>query len=154
VLAVAILMWYVLEFTAMGRHCYATGSNAVAARLVGLRVDRIVFGSLMCSAFFGALAGVVLAARLGSSSYDIGTPYLLPAFSAVFLGATQVKPGHVNVVGTLIAVFLLATGIKGLQLVGAQTYVSNIFYGAALILAVALSVRGRRAAERPMKPSS
>ena len=93
------------------------------------------------SGLVAAFAGVVLAAQLGSASPDVGGPYLLPAFSAVFLGATQVFPGRVNVPGTLIAIFLLATGVKGLQLAGAPGYVNDLFNGAALIIAVALAAR-------------
>jgi ribose transport system permease protein len=64
----------------------------------------------------------------------------------VFLGATQILPGRVNVLGTLIAIFLLATGVKGLQLAGAPGYINNLFNGVALIIAVALAVRTRRRA--------
>jgi ribose transport system permease protein len=68
----------------------------------------------------------------------------LPAFSAVFLGATQIRPGRVNVVGTLVAILLLATGVNGLQLAGAPSYVTQLFNGAALIVAMALAARTAR----------
>jgi ribose transport system permease protein len=140
--AVATVLYYVTEWTTVGRYLYAIGGNVEAARLVGVRVDRIMFMSLITSGTLAALAGVVLAAQLGSSSGDIGPAYLLPAFSAVLLGATQVKNnGRVNVLGTLVAVVLLATGIYGLQLAGAPSFVSNLFNGVALIVAVSLSLR-------------
>ena len=144
-LALALVLWYLLEYTTLGRYVYAVGGNPQAARLAGVRADRIVFGSLVASGTLAALAGIVLAARLGTASSDIGPGYLLPAFSAVFLGATQLKPGRVNVWGTLLAVYLLAVGVKGLQLAGAQVYVDELFNGAALILAVALAARSERA---------
>jgi ribose transport system permease protein len=106
-----------------------------------VRVKRITTGAFVTSGVVSAFAGVVLAAELGSGSPDVGTSYLLPAFSAVFLGATQIRPGRVNVLGTLIAIFLLATGVKGLQLGGAPDYISDLFNGAALIIAVALAAR-------------
>ena len=90
------------------------------------------------------ITGVVLAARLGTASPDIGPSYLLPAFSAVFLGSTQIRAGRVNVLGTLLAIYLLATGVKGLQLAGAPVYVNDLFNGAALIIAVALAARSAR----------
>jgi ribose transport system permease protein len=62
----------------------------------------------------------------------------------VFLGATQIKAGRMNVLGTLIAIYLLATGIKCLQLAGAPVYLNDLFNGLALILAVALSARSTR----------
>ena len=140
----AIVVYIVIEYLPIGRYLYASGGNPVAARLAGVRVDRIVFGSLVVSSLVAGLAGVVLAARLGTASPDIGPSYLLPAFSAVFLGSTQIKPGRVNVIGTLIAIYLLATGVKGLQLAGAPVYVDDLFNGAALIIAVALAARSAR----------
>lgn len=144
-LAIAAVLWYVTEWTTIGRYLYAIGGNSEAARLVGIRVDRVLFGSLVSSSALAAVAGVVLSAQLGSSSADIGPAYLLPAFSAVLLGATQIKTnGRANVIGTLVAVVLLATGIFGLQLAGAPSFVSSLFNGVALIVAVALSLRANR----------
>jgi ribose transport system permease protein len=140
----ALVLWYVLEYTPVGRNLYAVGGNPVAARLAGVRVDRITWGALVVTAAVAAIAGVVLAARLGSATPEVGPGYLLPAFSAAFLGATQIKRGRMNVLGTLVAIFLLATGIKGLQLIGAPSYVNFLFNGLALIIAVALAVRTTR----------
>jgi len=143
-LVLAAIVYVVLEYLPIGRFLFATGGNGQAARLAGVRVDRVVFGSLVASATIAGLTGVVLAARLGTASADIGPSYLLPVFSAVFLGATQIKAGRVNVVGTLIAIYLLATGVKGLQLAGAPVYVNDLFNGAALIIAVSLAARTAR----------
>jgi ribose transport system permease protein len=142
----ALLLWVFLEFRPGGRYVYAVGGNPQAARLAGVRVDRIVFLSLVASGTIAGFAGVVLAAKLGTGNPTSGPPYLLPAFSAVFLGATQIKAGRLNVPGTLIAIYLLATGVKGLQLAGAPVYLNDLFNGLALILAVALAARARRKA--------
>jgi ribose transport system permease protein len=123
---------------------YATGGNADAARLAGVRTDRVVFGTLVFTAVIAGIAGIVVTSRLGTGSPTIGPPYLLPAYAAAFLGSTQVKPGKFNVLGTLIAVFALATSVKGLQLAGAADWLPDLFNGVALILAVGLSVRRRR----------
>jgi ribose transport system permease protein len=139
--ALAIVLWWLLEYTPAGRYLYGIGGNPQAARLAGIRVGRITTNAFVLSGLVAAFSGVVLAAQLGSASPDVGGPYLLPAFSAVFLGATQVFPGRVNVPGTLIAIFLLATGVKGLQLAGAPAYINDLFNGAALIIAVALAAR-------------
>jgi ribose transport system permease protein len=96
------------------------------------------------SAFVAGLAGVIYVAQIGSSSQDAGPPFLLPSFAAALLGATQVKPGRYNVLGTVVAVFLLAIGVKGLQLVGAPNWVGDVFNGAALVIAVALANIRRR----------
>ena len=140
-IALAIVLWWLLEYTPAGRYLYGIGGNPQAARLAGIRTGRITTGAFVLSGVVAAFAGVILAAQLGSASPDVGGPYLLPAFSAVFLGATQVFPGRVNVPGTLIAIFLLATGVKGLQLAGAPSYINDLFNGAALIIAVALAAR-------------
>lgn len=137
-------VFVVLEFTPIGRYLYARGGNSEAARLAGLNTDRIAFGSLVTSGLIAGVTGVVLLTELGLASYDVGPPYLLAAFSAVFLGSTQIKTGRVNVIGTLIAIYLLATGIKGLQLAGAPIWVNDLFNGLALIVAVALATRTAR----------
>jgi ribose transport system permease protein len=153
VLVVAFVTWYVLEHTPIGRRTFATGANPDAARLGGVRTRRYVFASLVVCAFGGGIAGVLLASSTGSVNETIGTPYLLPAYAAAFLSTTQFKPGRFNTWGTILAVVLLGTGVEGLQLVGAQVWVTDLFNGVALIGAVCVAVtlerlRGRRAKAR------
>jgi ribose transport system permease protein len=143
-LVLAALLWYFLEYTPTGRSIYATGGNMQAARLAGVRVRRIVFGTLAVSGFLTGLIGVILASVLGSGNPSVGPSYLLPAFSAAFLGATQILAPRFNVPGTLVAIVLLSTGVQGLQLVGAPVWVTDLFDGAALIAAVALAARAAR----------
>jgi len=143
-IVLALILWWMLEYTPFGRYLYGIGGNPQAARLAGIQVGRVTTTAFMISGLVAAFSGIMLAAELGSASPDVGVPYLLPAFSAVFLGATQILPGRVNVLGTLIAIFLLATGVKGLQLAGAPNYINNLFNGIALIIAVALAVRSAR----------
>jgi ribose transport system permease protein len=156
-LVLAAVLWYVLDYRQTGRYLYATGSNPDAARLAGVRTDRLRAGSLVASATIASLAGIIFTAKIGSASPDSGGSYLLPAFAGAFLGATQIKSGRFNVPGTLLAVYLLATGVKGLQLAGEPNWVEDVFNGGALILAVAMAglverrVAGgrRRPAEAP-----
>lgn len=143
-LIIAGVLWYVLEHRQTGRYLYATGSNSEAARLAGVRVDRLAALALLVSAVLATVAGLMFVMRIGSGSVDAGTPYLLPAFAAAFLGATQFRDGRVNVLGTLVTVYALATGVKGIQLMGAPFWVQGAFNGAALIVAVALAERSRR----------
>ena len=99
----------------------------------------------------GTICGVsgVFYASLSGPSLTFGASLLLPAFAAVFLGSTQIRPGHFNVGGTLIAVYVLATGVQGLQFVtGSVQWLSAMFNGLALILAVAFAGRSQRAAAR------
>jgi ribose transport system permease protein len=85
------------------------------------------------------LAGVFFTSQ-GGPSLDFGPELLLPAFAAAFLGSTQFLPGKFNVWGTLLAIYVLATGVQGLELVSGAAWLSDMFNGVALILAVAMSV--------------
>ncbi|MCW2528721.1 MAG: transporter permease [Pseudonocardiales bacterium] len=143
-LVIALILWYVLEHRQTGRYLYAMGSNSEAARLAGVRVRALSALALIVSALLATIAGLIFVMRIGSGSVDAGTSYLLPAFAAAFLGATQFKDGKVNVLGTLVAVYALATGVKGVQLMGAPFWVQGAFNGAALVVAVALAARSRR----------
>lgn len=145
-LAIALAVWYILERHPIGRRLHAAGANPEAARLAGVRVGRLVFGSFVASGVVASIAGLLATARVGAGDPSLGPPYLLPAYAAVFLGTTQFKGGRVNAAGTLLAVFLLATGVRGLQLAGAQFWVNDLFNGVALAGAVGLAALARRRA--------
>jgi ribose transport system permease protein len=141
---VAVGIWYVLEHTATGRRLYATGFNPDAARLAGVPVNRLRFLALVTSGTLAGATGIVLASILGSGSPTAGTPYLLPAFAAAFLGATQLKNGRFNAWGTVIAVLLLGTGTTGLALAAAPQWSQSMFVGVVLIGALAVTGLQRR----------
>ena len=134
--ALAIVVWIVLEHTPVGRRFYATGAGREAARLAGVRTNAITFLSLVLSATIASLAGVIVVAKLGTGSPQLGPNYLLPVFAAVFFSTTQFHRGRFNVPGTILAVYFLATGVKGLQLAGGQVWLPDLFNGLALIIAV------------------
>jgi ribose transport system permease protein len=144
-LAVCIIVWYIFSYTALGRRLLFVGRSREVARLSGIRVDRVRWGSLIVSGFLGALAGVLYAGTTGAADPSSGMTYLLPAFAAAFLGATSINPGRFNPWGATIAVYFLVTGITGLSILGISTFVQDLFYGGALVIAVTLSqiVRGR-----------
>jgi ribose transport system permease protein len=137
-LVVAVVLWYYLERTPAGRRIYAVGGNVEAARLSGVRVNRVVIMTLVGCGLIAALAGLLLTARLANADPSIGPSYLLPAFTAAFLGSTQFG-GRFNVWGTVISLYVLAAGVKGLQLAGAPVWIPDAFNGAALLIAVALA---------------
>ncbi len=141
-LLVAVVVWYVLEQTPLGRRVYATGGNEPATRLAGVRTRVVIAGSLIACGTISAVVGVLLASRLGTGDPTSGPAFLLPAFSAVFLGSTQFRAGRFNVWGTVVAVYVLAVGVKGLQLAGAPVWIPDLFNGLALIVAVALAKSG------------
>jgi ribose transport system permease protein len=138
-LAVITVIWFLMEQTPVGRQMYAIGGNIDAARLNGLRVDAIRIAALTVSSTVAALAGVLATAGITAGSSLTGPAYLLPAFAAAFLGSTQIKRGRVNVWGTVLAVFTLAVGVKGLQLIGAPFWLSDLFNGVALLVSVGLA---------------
>jgi ribose transport system permease protein len=143
-LLLCLIIWYVFEFTPLGRRLLFVGRGRNVARLSGIHVDRVRLGALIASGVISALGGVVYAGTTGAADPTSGTQLLLPAFAAVFLGATTIVPGRFNPVGSLVAVYFLVTGITGFQLLGAQSYVQSLFYGGALVIAVALSQLARK----------
>lgn len=137
--AVAIVLWYVFEYTPLGRRLLIAGRGPVVARLTGIRVGRIRAGSLIMCSLICTLAGALYAGTSGAAAPTGGTEFLLPAFAAAFLGATTIYPGRFNPIGSLVAVYFLVFGITGLEFLGAPDYVQDVFYGAALIVAVTFS---------------
>jgi ribose transport system permease protein len=144
VLVLATAMWFLLEHTATGRRLYATGFNPDASKLAGVRINRLRFISLVTSGTLAGAAGIVLASTISSGSPTAGPPYLLPAFAAAFLGATQLKHGRFNAWGTLIAVLLLGTGTTGLGLANAPAWADSMFVGVVLIASLAVTGIQRR----------
>lgn len=144
-LAVGVVLFYVLEHTPVGRRLEAVGQGREAARLSGTRVNRLVFYSLITSAVVAGLAGVLNTATQGSADPGVGPGFLLPALAAAFLGATTIRPGRFNVIGTILSVLLLAIGVNGLSQLGAPQWVPPVFNGGVLLLAVGVAqVRTRR----------
>jgi ribose transport system permease protein len=141
-LAIAVVIWYVLEYTRPGRYLFATGGNQEAARLSGVRTSRVIWMSLVASGALAGLAGVVASMRSPIFTSSIGPGYLFPAIAAVFLGASQLSQ-RPNVWGTLIAYFALAFGVQGILLSAsdAGVWAQPLFQGVSLIVAVSLAAR-------------
>lgn len=147
-LVIAAIVWYVLERTPAGRRIYATGGGIDAARLAGVNTSIVLVATLAAAGMIAALGGLLISSTIATGDPSVGPSYLLPAFSAAFLGSTQFRGGRFNVAGTVVAVYVLATGVKGLQLAGAPVWIPDLFNGVALLIAVGLAkyqVRGGRA---------
>jgi ribose transport system permease protein len=144
VLALSVVLWIVTEYLPIGRCLYAIGANPKAAELNGIQTRRYVIGAFMASGFLGALAGVVLAAKLRVGQASVGLEYLLPALVGAFLGSTTIRPGRVNVWGTLAGVAILAVGISGIQQLGGAFYVEPLFNGVTLLLAIGIAGYAQR----------
>ena len=121
------------------RFFYATGGSEKVARLVGIRVQLLKTVAFVVAGALAALAGSLQLGLSGAANPTFGSNLLLPAFAAVFLGSTTVRPGFFNVWGTILAIILLAVGFSGLSLAGAPFWMEPVFDGIALIVGVLLS---------------
>jgi ribose transport system permease protein len=134
-----IIAWYALEFTPLGRQLLFMGGSEDAARLIGLRVRAVGVMVFVISGLAAGFAGVVLLGNLGAADPSIGAEYLLSPYAAAFLGTTLIQVGRFNVFGTLFALYLLVVGVTGLELLGAASWVANIFNGGALVVAIVMA---------------
>ncbi|PWJ48289.1 monosaccharide ABC transporter membrane protein, CUT2 family [Quadrisphaera granulorum] len=139
----ALVVWFVLDQTVFGRRLFAIGSNVNAARLIGVDVARTQLLAFAASGLVGAAAGVLLLARQGAATSDNGMTMLFPALTAVLLSTIVIDVGRPSVQGTAIGVVFVAVSTSGLTLIGSPAWVSSVFTGAALLVAVAVASLGR-----------
>ena len=130
---------YLLAFTPLGRYMRFVGASREVSRLSGVRVNRIRFGSFVAASALCGVGAVIAVAALGGYNPTTSSSLLLPTFAAVFLGTAIIKPGQFNPIGTFIGTYFLETGILGLQLLGLQAWVSPVFYGSVLVIAVTIA---------------
>ncbi|MBX5467222.1 MAG: ABC transporter permease [Firmicutes bacterium] len=143
-LGLVALLWYLLRWTPLGQQAIFVGQSREVARLQGIPVPWLRAAGFIGAGLLAACAGLLAVGMMGAADPSSGPSLLLPAFAAAFLGTTTVEPGRFNVLGATIAVYFLATGVAGLQLLGAQNYIQDVFYGGALITAVTVSGLVRR----------
>jgi ribose transport system permease protein len=139
VLVVSVSLWLVTEFTPLGRALYVIGANPKAAQLNGISVRKHVMGAFVASGALSGFAGVLLASRLQIGQASVGLEFLLPALVGAFLGSTTIRPGRVNVWGTLVGVAILAIGISGIQQFGGAFYVEPLFNGLTLLVSIGIA---------------
>ena len=157
VLVLALVLWFVLEYLPLGRYFYAIGANPKAAALNGIPVRRYTIAAFVTSGTLTAAAGVILAAKLRIGQASVGLEFLLPALVGAFLGSTTIKPGRVNVWGTLVGVIILAIGISGIQQLGGSFWVEPMFNGLTLLVAIGIAgyaQRKRTASRLPDRPAT
>ncbi|OHV64356.1 ABC transporter permease [Pseudofrankia sp. BMG5.36] len=137
--ALMLVFAYVHLATPLGRNMRFVSANREVSRLAGVRVHGIRFGAFVAAGLVSGVGGVLATAATGGFDPTVSQSYLLPVFASTFLGTAILQPGRFNPLGTLIAVYFLATGILGLQLMGVAGWVSNVFYGGVLVIAVTIS---------------
>ncbi|MEF2070115.1 ABC transporter permease [Consotaella aegiceratis] len=136
IVAVLGVTAFVLSQSEFGRRIRAIGGNVRAARLAGLPVTRDIIVTFAAAGGLSALAGLLLAARLGSVQHTMGEPLLLPGYAAVFIGTTASSTGSPSVGGTLLGVAITGVLVNGMTIVGVEPFVQRILTGVLIIIAV------------------
>lgn len=139
-IAVAVA-WFAMERTVFGRYIYAVGGNQKAAELSGIRVHLYRVAALVLVAVFAAIAGLLLAARLGSGQPNVGERFLLDGLATVFIGMTMFRPGTATIIGTFCGALFIGVINNGLNLMGMDTFIQNIVKGVIILVAVAVVSR-------------
>jgi ribose transport system permease protein len=134
--ALAALLLYVYEYTPAGRYHLFVGGNRDVAALSGVPVRLVRIVSFAISGLVSGFAGLVLAGSLGAVDPSVSPAYLLPPYAAAFLGTTTILVGRFNVIGTIVGLYLVVVGVTGLELEGAESWISNVFDGSILLVAV------------------
>ncbi|GAA0536000.1 ABC transporter permease [Paractinoplanes ferrugineus] len=130
--------FYALSRTAWGKHVYATGDDAEAARLAGIQTSRVLFSVYTVAGLLYAVGGWILIGRLASASPNVGTEYNLDSITAVVLGGTSLFGGRGSVLGTLIGALIVGFFRNGLQLAGVEVVWQGFAIGLLVLIAVSL----------------
>jgi ribose transport system permease protein len=145
-IAVAIVLWFLIARSRFGRHVYASGGNAEAARLSGLIVGRVRTATFVLSGLAAGLAGVLSASRIGDGQSDAGANLQVTALTAVFIGGTSLSGGSGSVWRTIVGVFLLTLINNGFDLLGINPIYETVVQGVIILAAVSADAWSRRGA--------
>ena len=140
----AVIFGLILHKTIFGRFLYAIGNNEDACRYSGVAVDRIKMTIFMVSGLMSALAGIVMAARFGSTRPDIGLGLELDVITATVLGGVDIFGGSGTMIGAVLSLFLIGDTRFGMSLMNIQGQVQSIAIGLLLVLAILLPNFGRK----------
>ena len=134
-----VIVWFMLQKMVFGRHLYAMGGNAEAARLAGVNTRMTRLAAFALSGLGAAIAGLMYASRVASANPTQGSGLMLDAIAAVFLGMTMSRHGEPRVLHTLVGVLILGILSNGLTQLSVDSYVRDILVGTIIIAAVAAS---------------
>jgi fructose transport system permease protein len=143
----AILIWYVLNRTAFGRHVYATGDDPDSARLAGIDTGRTLLAVYATAGVICSLAAWALIGRIGAVSATAGGTANLDSITAVVIGGTSLFGGRGSIIGTLIGALIVGVFRNGLALAGVQVLWQEFTVGALIIVAVAIDQWLRRVSQ-------
>lgn len=147
-LACAVLGWFILSRTKLGRAAYAVGGNREAARVSGIRVERSKVWIYIFSGLMAAVAGFMLTGRQASANALMADGMELQSIAAVVIGGTNLFGGEGSVGGTIIGVLIIGTLSNGLNILGVAEFWQRVVNGLIIVLVVALDQWRRRAGRR------
>jgi fructose transport system permease protein len=143
-LAIYLVAWRFLRDTAPGRHIYAVGNHAEAARLSGIRVERVLIGVYVLAGLLYGVAALLSLARTGVGDPQAGQTDNLDSITAVVLGGTSLFGGRGVVLGSLVGAVIVGVFRNGLTLMGVASVVQTLITGVLVILAVAVDPTTRK----------
>ncbi|GGO85669.1 ABC transporter permease [Marinobacterium nitratireducens] len=135
-LALFVVLWYALKCTAWGKHVYATGDDPGAARLAGIRVERVLLSVYVVAGVLCAVAAWALIGRIGSVSPQAGMMANLDSITAVVIGGTSLFGGRGSIFGTLVGALVVGVFRNGLALAGVDVLWQDFTVGLLIIVAV------------------
>jgi len=144
-IALYALFAFVLRYTAWGRHVYAVGDDAEAARLAGIQVQRVLMSVYLVAGILFAITGWILIGRVGAASPNSGIDANLDSITAVVIGGTSLFGGRGTVLGSLIGALIVGVFRNGLTLAGLDVYYQTLAVGILVIVAVSVDQWIRRA---------
>ena len=143
-IVIAILLFYVLEHTPVGRWWYAIGGSERVVYMAGINTGLLKVAAFGGTGILVGIAAVFALGQQGSANPGFGPDLLLPAYAAAFLGVTTWRAGFYNVIGSIVAIVVVAAGFNGLSILGVPFWVEPIFDGGVLIVAVMVARREAR----------
>ena len=135
-LAIVLLAVFLMRYTVFGRSLYATGSNPVAARLVGVRGNRMVLIAFVASGLGVSLSGLILNSQLSAASPNAATGLELTVVTAIVLGGASLAGGRGTIQGTLVGLLIIGVLNNGLTLLNVSSFYQEVASGTLLIVAV------------------
>jgi ribose/xylose/arabinose/galactoside ABC-type transport system permease subunit len=143
-LVICLIAYIVLNFTIFGRHVYAFGGNRNAAKLAGVRTNRVEMSVYVISGFLAGICAIILSARISSGQPTAGQSYELDAIAATAIGGTSMLGGSGTLGGTIMGFIIIGIMINSLTLLGVSSFYQQIVKGLIIIAAVMLDMQVKR----------
>lgn len=150
VILLAVLFWFLLRRTSYGKSLLAIGQNREAAKLAGIKVNRVEILTYALSSVLAAISGMLISARVGSAILGMGDDYSLETVASIVVGGTLISGGKANVPGTLAGCLFLGLIVTAMQIMGFSVGAQNIAKGALIIIVLLLGT-GQGKAERSVR---